>query len=145
MAPEVAAKAPEGCGVWWYEGRDFEGNAHRVAVPVPTSGVEREAADAARATVIDNVPVSAAGGGRVWHLLGGIMRCGGCGLRMQAHAVKRGDRNYHYVRCPLNQRVGSEKCPVNARMPAEAAEEAMWRFVTSLLAAPPGWSRAWTR
>ena len=25
MAPEVAAKATEGCGVWWYEGRDFEG------------------------------------------------------------------------------------------------------------------------
>jgi hypothetical protein len=77
MAPEVAAKAPEGCGVWWYEGRDFEVNAHRVAVPVPASGVERVVADAARAAVIDNVPVSAAGGGRVWQLLGGIMRCGG--------------------------------------------------------------------
>lgn len=136
MAPEVAAKAPEGCGVWWYEGRDFEGNAHRVAVPVPASGVEREVADAARAAVIDNVPISAAGGGRVWQLLGGIMRCGGCGLRMQAQAVRRKDRTYHYARCPMNQRVGSERCPVNARMPAEAAEEAVWRFVARLLAEP---------
>jgi DNA invertase Pin-like site-specific DNA recombinase len=137
MASEVAAKAPEGCGVWWYEGRNFEGNAHRVAVPVPASGVEREVADAARAAVtFANVPVSAAGGGRMWQLLGGIMRCGGCGLRMQAHAVRRGDRTYHYVRCPLNQRVGSEKCPVNARMPAEEAEEAVWHFVTRLLAEP---------
>ena len=136
MAPEVEAKAPEGCGVWWYEGRDFEGNTHRVAVPVPASCVEWEVANAARAAVIDNVPVSAAGGGRVWQLLGGIMRCGGCGLRMQAHAVRRKDRTYHYVRCPLNQRVGLERCPVNARMPAEAAEEAVWRFVTRLLAEP---------
>jgi recombinase-like zinc beta ribbon protein len=104
---------------------------------VPASGVERVVADAARAAVIDNVPVSAAGGGRVWQLLGGIMRCGGCGLRMQAHAVRRKDRTYHYVRCPLNQRVGSEKkCPVNARMPAEAAEEAVWRFVTRMMAEP---------
>ena len=136
MAPEVAQKAPDPCGVWWYEGRDFEGNEHRVAVPVPPSGVPREVADRARAAVVDNVPLSGAGDRGFWELSGGILRCGGCGLRMQAHAVKSGGRVYHYLRCPLNQRATLEKCPVNARVPAERLEETVWRFVVGLLTDP---------
>ncbi len=136
MSTEVAVEAPNPCGVWWYEGRDFEGGEHRVAVPVPDAGIPREVVDAARAAVVDNVPMSAAGGGRFWELLGGILRCGGCGMRMQAHAVTSGDRAYHYVRCPLNQRTTQEKCPVNARLPAERAEAAVWEFVTGLLTDP---------
>lgn len=136
MSTEVAAEAPNPCGVWWYEGRDFEGGEHRVAVPVPDAGIPREVVDAARAAVVDNVPISAAGGGRFWELLGGILRCGGCGMRMQAHAVTSGDRAYHYVRCPLNQRTTQEKCPVNARLPAERAEAAVWEFVVGLLTDP---------
>jgi site-specific DNA recombinase len=136
MASDVAAKAPDPCGVWWYSGRDFEGNEHRVAVPVPDSGVPREVADAARAAIVDNVPLSAAGDGRFWPLLGGVLYCGGCGLRMQAHAVRTRGRVYHYLRCPFHLRTTPERCPVNARLPAEKAEEAVWRFVAGLLARP---------
>jgi DNA invertase Pin-like site-specific DNA recombinase len=138
VAPDVADRLdPEGrYGIWWYTGRDFEGDEHRVAVPVPSSGVPREVADAARAAVVDNVPLSGAGDGRFWPLLGGILFCGGCGMRMQAHAVRSRGRVYHYVRCPLNQRVGPEKCPVNARLPAEQAERVVWEFVEGLLVEP---------
>ena len=136
MAPEVAQKAPDPCGVWWYEGRDFEGNEHRVAVPVPDAGIPRRVAEAARAAVVDNVPLSGAGDRGFWELSGGILRCGGCGLRMQAHVVKSRGRVYHYLRCPLNQRATPEKCPVNARVPAERLEEEVWRFVVGLLTDP---------
>lgn len=136
MAPDVAVKAPGQCGIWWYSGRDFEGNEHRVAVPVPPSGVPREVADAARAAIADNVPLSAAGNGRFWELLGGVLHCAGCGLRMQAHAVRTRGRVYHYVRCPFHLRTTPERCPVNAQLPAEKAEEAVWRFVSGLLVRP---------
>lgn len=136
MTPKVAAEAPEGCGVWWYAGRDFEGQDHRVAVPVPHSGVSREVADAARAAVVDNAPLSGAGNGRLWELLGGILRCGGCGMRMQAHAVRSRGRTYHYMRCPLNQRTTLEECPVNAKLHAERSEGAVWRFVAQILSEP---------
>lgn len=136
MDPDVAAKASNSCGVWWYRGRDFEGTEHRIAVPVPLSGVPREVADAARAVVVDNVPISGAGGGRFWELSGGIIFCAGCGLRMQAHTVRSRGRIYSYLRCPLNQRVGPEKCPVNARLQAEEAERVVWEFVAGLLVDP---------
>ena len=138
MAPEVAARAPDPCGIWWYVGRDFEGTEHRVAVPVPDSGVPREVADAARKAIENNVPASAAGGGRFWQLLGGITRCGWCGLRMQAHAVKNPvGRVYHYMRCPFHKRTtGPDGCPLNVRVPVEKAEEAVWRFVYRKLLSP---------
>ncbi len=136
MAPDVAARAPEGCGIWWYSGKDYEGEEHRVAVPVPHSGVGRETADAARANVENNVPLSSAGDGRYWELLGGILRCGGCGLRMQAHVVTRGEHVYEYLRCPQNQRTTPERCPVNARLSAKQVEEAVWGFVVGLLVEP---------
>jgi hypothetical protein len=136
MAPEVAARAPADCGIWWYTGKDFEGNEHRVAVPVPPSGVSREVEDAARAAIVDIVPIPSAGSREFWELLGGILYCGGCGLRMQAHAVKSHGRVYFYLRCPLHLRVTPERCPVNARLPAEKAEEAVWNFVMRLLVEP---------
>ena len=136
MDPGVAEEAPQGCGIWWYTGKDYEGEEHRVAVPVPTSGVPREVADAARAAVVDNVPLSGAGDRGFWELSGGILRCGGCGLRMQAHTVRQRGRVYNYLRCPLNQRVTQEKCQVNARVPAERLEETVWQFVAGLLTDP---------
>ena len=102
------------------------------------SGVSREVADRAQAAVVDSVPLSGAGDRGFWELSGGILRCGGCGLHMQVHAVKSGGRVYHYLRCPLNQRATLEKCPVNARVLAERLEETVWRFVIGLLT-DPGW------
>lgn len=130
LTPDVAARLDleRSYGIWWHSGRDFEGNEHRVAVPVPDSGVPREVADAARAAIADNVPLSAAGDGRFWPLLGGVLHCGGCGLRMRAHAVRTRGRAYHYVRCPFHLRTTLERCPVNARLPAYKAEEVVWRF-----------------
>src|SRR3712207_3066390 len=138
MTPDVAARLdPErNYGIWWYSGRDFEGNEHRVAVPVPDSGMPREVADAARAAIADNVPISAAGDGRFWELLGGVLFCGGCRLRMQAHTVRTRGRVYHYLRCPFHLRTTPERRPVNARLRAEKAEEAVWRFVSGLLVEP---------
>ena len=59
--------------------------------------MSREVADAAREALVDNAPLSKADD-RFWSLLGGILYCGGCGLRlwMQAHAVRRSkERVYH--------------------------------------------------
>jgi DNA invertase Pin-like site-specific DNA recombinase len=139
MDPAVAARLDpdKSYGIWWYRGRDFEGDEHRVAVPVPDAGVPREVVDAARAAVVDNVPLSGADDGRFWELLGGILYCGGCGLRMQAHAVTNSTgRVYHYLRCPVQGRTTLEKCPVNARLSAESAEETVWTFVMGLLVEP---------
>jgi site-specific DNA recombinase len=89
MAPEVAARLDpeEHYGIWWYRGKDYDGNQHRVAVPVPDSGIPRDWVDAARKATEDNVPASNAGD-RFWQLSGGILLCGGCGCRMQVHPMK---------------------------------------------------------
>jgi hypothetical protein len=78
-------------------------------VPVPDSGVPREVVDAARKAIENNVPISSAGDRKFWELLGGITRCGGCGLRMQAHAVTNPvGRVYHYMRCPYHKRAAMD-------------------------------------
>ena len=135
MAPEVARQAPDPCGIWWYVGRDFEGNEHRVAVP--DAGVPRELADRAQKAIAENAP-SPRTDERYWELLSGITRCGGCGLRMQAHRVRNPvGRVYHYMRCPFHKRTsGPDGCPLNLRVPAERAKEAVWNFVYRKLLSP---------
>lgn len=138
MAPEVAACAQEGCGIWWYRGRDFEGNEHRVAVPICDPGVPREWVDAARKAVENNVPLSRAGAREFWALSGGILICGGCGRRMQTHAVRPsgGQRTYHYYECSKFVDHGLSACPEIVRLRAERTEDAVWRFVYHKLLSP---------
>jgi Recombinase zinc beta ribbon domain len=139
MAPEVAARLDpqEHYGIWWYCGKDYDGNQHRVAVPVPDSGIPRDWVDAARKAIEDNVPASNAGD-RFWELSGGVLLCGGCGCRMQVHPVKSAKREkvYFYYRCSKLGEVTKKPCPANVRLPAEHVEEVIWQFTTELLTEP---------
>ena len=137
MTPDVASKPLFHAGIVVHRHRLRWQRAPRGrARPVPDSGVPRVVADAAREAVVDNAPLSGAGDGRFWELLVGIRYCGGRELRMQTQVVRSRGRVYNYVRCPLNQRAGLEQCPVNARMPAERAERALWEFVVRLWVEP---------
>src|SRR5918997_4770159 len=145
MTPDVASKPLFHAGIVVHRHRLRWQRAPRGrARPVPDSGVPRVVADAAREAVVDNAPLSGAGGGRFWEVLVGIRYCGGRELRMQTHVIRSRGRVYNYVRCPLNQRAGLEQCPVNARMPAERAERALWEFVVRCGSNPRRWSPRWT-
>jgi site-specific DNA recombinase len=136
VSPDVAARAPDPCGIWWWNGTDYEGDKHRVAVPICDPGIPRELVDHARKAVENNVPTSKAGD-RPWELSGGILVCGGCGRRVQAHAVTpRKQRTYFYYECSKYMDHGGGVCPVSVRLNAERTEEAVWRFVSGKLADP---------
>jgi Recombinase zinc beta ribbon domain len=124
--------------VWWYHGRDYDGEEHRVAVPVPDSGIPREWVDAARATLKDNATPSKAGDRECWQLSGGFLFCAGCGRRMQTQAAKgpRDGVTYLYYRCATNQETTKRPCPTNVRLHAERVETATWKFVSELLSNP---------
>ncbi|MDP9475698.1 MAG: recombinase family protein [Actinomycetota bacterium] len=141
VAPNVAARLdPEkSYGIWWYEGTDYEGNKHRVAVPVPDAGIPREWIDAARRTLENNVAPSGAGGRSFWELSGGVLYCGSCGRRMQTHTVKsnKHGRVYHYYRClSLMESHGMSSCAERVRLPAERTEAEVWRFVEEVSSRP---------
>jgi hypothetical protein len=129
ISPEVASQLDpdKSYGIWWYGRRRWtqtqvsEGGRYRrkrriaprppeewIAVPVTDSGVPREWVDAARAAVAQNRAPSR-GGGRLWELSGGILRCGTCGARMEAtySNTKSGGRN-HYYRCSRRRNHGKE-------------------------------------
>ncbi|MDP8901527.1 MAG: hypothetical protein M3N33_10395 [Actinomycetota bacterium] len=54
---------------------------------VPDAGIPHQVFEATRAAVVGKVPLSGAGDRRFCELSGGILRYGGCGLRLQAHVV----------------------------------------------------------
>ncbi len=57
---------------------------------------------------------------------------------MQTHTVKspRHDRVHRYYRCPCHQHTRRGTCPAPVNLPAERAEEAVWRFVAWLETEP---------
>ena len=65
MSSDVAALLdPEKLyGIWWYSGKDYDGNQHRVAVPVCDPGIPREWVDAAREILKDNLLRASNAGG----------------------------------------------------------------------------------
>jgi site-specific DNA recombinase len=135
MAQEVADKAPEPCGVWWYQGTDFAGETHRVAVPIPDAGIAREWVDAARAALRDNIPTR-----RAVHRtyeLSGLAYCDLCGRRMQSHTyTKKNGAHFHYYECATSAEDGKRGCPQTGRLRAQAVEETVWDFVAGLLSDP---------
>ncbi len=136
MAPDVAQKAPDPCGLWWYEGTDYEGNVHRVAVPICDPGIPREWVDAARKAVENNVSTSRAGTRPFWELSGGILVCGGCERRMQTHEVRPRGRVYGYYECATTMDHGGGACPAAVRLNADTVEDAVWEFVYRKLLNP---------
>ncbi|HEV8044602.1 MAG TPA: zinc ribbon domain-containing protein, partial [Rubrobacter sp.] len=138
MAPDVASRAPDPCGVWMYTGQDYDGNAHRVAVPVPDAGNERASVEAARRYLANNRAPSTAGNRPFWELSGGILFCGCCGRRMVTHTPHSGrtktgnSYSYHRYRCVGDTDLDKGRCEVRPRVPAEKTEEAVWDLVSSL-------------
>jgi hypothetical protein len=136
MSPAVAARAPEPCGIWSYEGKDYEGNTHRVAVPIPDAGIPREWVDAARVVKGGNFPTSSSKHRPFWELKGGVLFCGGCGRRMKTHSIRRRARTYYCYECSRLTDHGKGVCPQSIRLSAEWVEGTVWDFVAGLLSDP---------
>jgi hypothetical protein len=99
-------------------------------------GVPRETVEAARERLHGNKSSSMAGD-RHWPLSGGILRCGGCGLAMQTHTLRRSNnRVYYYYRCPSTTATRRHTCPSPVAVPAEKMEAAVWRFVVEFESEP---------
>ncbi len=161
VTPEVAAKLDpqKRYGVWWFNRRKSkttqvsvpDGNGRRykkrtkyvlrpreewIAVPVPDSGVPREVADAARASIKDNRAASKAGR-RFWELSGGFVRCGLCGYFMKAHTIaKSGRPTYFYYTCRTKHRKGVEACSNSKNQAAAKIETRVWKAISELLKDP---------
>jgi site-specific DNA recombinase len=157
MSAAVRARAPEGCGVWYYNRRRTrrtkvprEGGGYRtktrveerppsdwIAVPVPTSGVPRDHAEAARAALAHNSKPVSNSWGRTWELSGGLFRCT-CGRKMSQVGTQTGRKKfpYHYYACSA-RRTRKDACPNNtANVRAEPAEADVWRLVRALMLDP---------
>lgn len=133
---DVAARAPEPCGIWWYVGHDFTGNRHKVAVPVPASGIPREWVDSARLKIKDNVKTMPGGGSRSWELGGGIFRCE-CGWTMQGHSRKGWQgKTYHSYRCSRRSKHGKDACANSTNHNAREVESEVWALVSGRLSDP---------
>ncbi len=139
MRPETAALAPVPCGIWWYEGTDWDGSKVRVAVPVPDSGIPREWVDLARAQIAGNVKSMPKGGNRFWELGGGVFKCS-CGWSMQGHSRRGGNGGsgikYHSYRCAKRVRHGKNACEQRGGFNADAVEAQVWEFVAEYLSDP---------
>jgi len=139
MAPDVAIRLDpeEVYGIWLYTGRDFEGDEHVVAIPVPDSGVPRELVGAARRSIERNVAKNVKGDAPFRELGKGILHCAGCGRRLQQHKL-RGKRGqiYRYWRCPFHSDMNRGKCPSRIRLRVGDVEEVVWEFVGGFLAEP---------
>jgi site-specific DNA recombinase len=158
VAPEVANKLDptKRYGIWWFNRlrktrrvvaltgpggrREYRKRAPEVprpreewiAVPVPDSGIPREWVDAARATIEGNQrPASRRH--RYFELVGGIIRCGGCGRAMWTNSIVT--RGQHYYRCPTRHRDGAGACAGTGRNAARIEAE-VWSAVRSVLLDP---------
>jgi len=141
MSPDVAAllDPEELYSIWWYIGKDYDGNHHRVAVPVCDAGIPREWVNAGRKILKANLHrASTAGGRECWELSHGFLICAGCGRRMQTHAIRspRHGTTHLYYRCATIQETTKEPCPANVRLSAKHVEAAVWNFIAGLSASP---------
>jgi site-specific DNA recombinase len=163
VAPEVAARLDESesYGIFWFnrtrttrkresvagpDGREYKWRytLHKnprdqwVAIPVPDSGIPRDLADAARATLQDNRAPGKTGR-RFWEIPSGAVRCGACGTRMHQYAAAAGGRIYAYYKCSRLVRFGKDGCSpdrVRTTHRAEEVEQRVWEFVSDLMKDP---------
>jgi site-specific DNA recombinase len=106
-----------------------------VAVPVPAY-LSRDLVDQARVTFEANKGSERTRLSREWELRG-LMRCS-CGSGMGTHTIKPKDRNrtYFYYHCYQRRMLGSMASCAQKALSASEVEEAVWRFVSSLLKKP---------
>jgi site-specific DNA recombinase len=97
------------------------GREKQIPIPVVSSGLDREAIDAARIAIKDNVR-SRYTGDRVMQLAG-LIRCSECGYPMTTNRRAYKNRSYHYYRCSNHQRYGSRGCAMSKNYPADALEQ----------------------
>jgi site-specific DNA recombinase len=161
VTPEVAARldSDESYGVWWYNrtkantrqvslnganGKEYKRRvkyapkplSEWIAVPVPAARIPLEWVDAARAAIKENHKHSNAGR-RSWELLGGMMRCGGCGHAMATHTVaNKGRPTYYYYFCQTRYKKDHQACIESKYIPAVELETRVWNEVSDLMKSP---------
>jgi site-specific DNA recombinase len=164
VSPEVLGKLDPALpyGVWWYNrretktvrvpiggGRYCKGKQIRkkpkskwIAVPVPTSGVPREAVVRARERLEGQVKCSNAQM-RFWELSGGLLRCPDCGRALIAVSAWKGytrkdgtrKRHFHYA-CATRRQRGKEACSYSRTPNARKIEVEVWEAVKAVLLEP---------
>jgi site-specific DNA recombinase len=149
-------------GVWWYNRREAktvrvpvgEGRYRKrkqirkkpkgewIPVPVPASGVPREAVEVARERLEGQVKCSSAQM-RLWELSGGILRCPDCGRALVAISAWKGytrqdgtrKRHFHYA-CRTRRQRGKEACSYSRTPNALKIEDEVWEAVKAVLLDP---------
>src|SRR5215204_371897 len=149
-------------GVWWYNRREAktvrvpvgDGRYRKrkqirkkpkgewILVPVPASGVPREAVVAARERLKGQVKCSSAQM-RLWELSGGILRCPDCGRALVAISAWKGytrkdgtrKRHFHYA-CGTRRQRGKEACSYSRTPNALKIEDEVWEAVKAVLLDP---------
>ena len=149
-------------GVWWYNRREAktvrvpvgDGRYRKrkqirkkpkgewIPVPVPASGVPREAVVVARERLEGQVKCSSAQM-RSWELSGGILRCPDCGRALVAISAWKGytrkdgtrKRHFHYA-CGTRRQRGKEACSYSRTPNTLKIEEEVWEAVKAVLLDP---------
>jgi site-specific DNA recombinase len=149
-------------GVWWYNRREtrtvrvpLRGGRYRkekqirkkptaewIPVPVPASGVPREAVVRARERLEGQAKCSNAQM-RFWELSGGVLRCSDCGRGLIAVSAWKGytrkdgtrKRHFHYA-CATRRQRGKEACSYSRTPNARKIEAEVWEAVKTVLLDP---------
>jgi site-specific DNA recombinase len=149
-------------GVWWYHRRETRtvrvplgGSRYRkrkqvrkkpkgewIPVPVPASGVPREAVVRSREHLEGHAKCSNAQM-RFWELSGGVLRCPDCGRGLVAVSAWKGytrkdgtrKRHFHYA-CATRRQRGKEACSYSRTPNAHKIEAEVWEAVKAVLLDP---------
>ena len=164
VSPEVLGKLDPTrlYGVWWYNRRESRavrvplgGGRYRkgkqirkkpkaewIPVPVPASGVLREAVVRARERLEGQAKCSNSQL-RLWELSGGLLRCPDCGRALVAVSAWKGytrkdgtrKRHFHYA-CGTRRQRGKEACSYSRTPNARKIEVEVWEAVKGVLLDP---------
>jgi hypothetical protein len=165
VSPEVLGKLDptRHYGVWWYNRREArtvrvplgggrfrkgkqirkKPKAEWIPVPVPASGVPREAIVGAREHLEGRNNKWSNAQMRFWELSGGILRCPDCGRALVAVSAWKGytrkdgtrKRHFHYA-CATRRQRGKEACSYSRTPNARKIEVEVWEAVKAVLLDP---------